>query len=521
MLRIVAFKKAILAGVAGALVWEVAVRLLELGGLPTFDIVRELGLLAFPNGRPAEWWLAGMAVHALVGAAWAIFYAYFFWAVFRAWPAALQGLAFSVLPLVLATLLIYPKLQLMHLHQDLAQLDLRSFLAAFRDGNITGLTFGHALFGLTVGIIYTHPAGYRADLPPRRPRPRHRSGHKVELARSNPYGFIFATGIECSYPTVEHGRWRRDEMKSTEHYERWREDFDRAREVGITHIRYGPPLHLIFTGPAQYDWSWIDEPMRELREFGPEPIVDLCHFGVPSWLENFQNPGIENALAEYAGAFAERYPWVRFYTPINEMYVCARMSALEGVWNEQLKDERAFARAAVNLAGACVAMTNAILAVRTDAVFINSESSEFSQSCCPDDEIDRIAEFENERRFLPLDLIYSTQVSPAIRDYLRDHDIGDDQYSRFMNGKTPRRSVIGLDYYEWNERLIDSEGQVRSLGEHRPSGLKAISDIPPDRSSAAARARGESAGRNDSLHPSGWQTCHRDRNRLSDETRDL
>ena len=37
----------------------------------------------------------------------------------------------------------------------------------------------------------------------------------------------------------------------------------------------------------------------------------------------------------YARAFAERYPWVRLYTPVNEMYVCARMSALDGNWNEQ------------------------------------------------------------------------------------------------------------------------------------------------------------------------------------------
>ena len=34
-----------------------------------------------------------------------------------------------------------------------------------------------------------------------------------------------------------------------------------------------------------------------------------------------------------------------------------------------------------------------------------------------------------------------------------------------MASKTPRRSVLGLDYYEWNERLIDREGRARSLGE--------------------------------------------------------
>jgi hypothetical protein len=34
-----------------------------------------------------------------------------------------------------------------------------------------------------------------------------------------------------------------------------------------------------------------------------------------------------------------------------------------------------------------------------------------------------------------------------------------------MARKVPRRSVIGLDYYEWNERLIDTDGKIRSLGE--------------------------------------------------------
>ena len=29
----------------------------------------------------------------------------------------------------------------------------------------------------------------------------------------------------------------------------------------------------------------------------------------------------------------------------------------------------------------------------------------------------------------------------------------------------PRRSVLGVDYYEWNEKLIDSDGNPRALGE--------------------------------------------------------
>jgi beta-glucosidase/6-phospho-beta-glucosidase/beta-galactosidase len=276
---------------------------------------------------------------------------------------------------------------------------------------------------------------------------------------------MFTSGIECSYPTIDQGRWRRDEMRSTGHYSWWQTDFELAREIGITHIRYGPPLHLVLAGRGQYQWDYCDPQLNELREFGPEPIVDLCHFGVPSWLENFQNPEVADALAEYAGAFADRYPWVRFYTPVNEMYVCARMSALDGIWNEQLHDEGAYARAAWNLANASIAMTDAILKRRPDAIFINCESSEFYQPCCPDPHVQEAADAANERRFLPLDLIYAHPLSDRMHGLLSDQGISSGDIQRLRQREPPRRSILGLDYYEWNERLIDRNGQPMALGE--------------------------------------------------------
>ena len=245
----------------------------------------------------------------------------------------------------------------------------------------------------------------------------------------------------------------------------WQRDFLLAREIGITHIRYGPPLHLVFRGRGQYDWDYCDPQLEELREAGPEPIVDLCHFGVPSWLENFQNPEIGVALAEYAAAFAERYPWVRFYTPVNEMYVCSRMSALDGLWNEQRRDEGAYAKAAWNLANASIAMSDAILKRRPDAIFINSESSEFYQPCCPDPHVQAAAAAANERRFLPLDLIYAHPLSDPMRDLLLQQGIAQGDIDRLGKREVPRRSILGVDYYEWNERLIDRQGKPLALGE--------------------------------------------------------
>ncbi|KAB0265011.1 glycosyl hydrolase family protein [Microvirga brassicacearum] len=276
---------------------------------------------------------------------------------------------------------------------------------------------------------------------------------------------MFATGIECSYPTLEGGRWRMDQMAACGHYRRWRTDLELVRDLGLRYLRYGPPLHLIHQGSGKYDWSFLDEVADGMQRLGIVPIMDLCHFGLPDWLQNFQNPEVPHALAEYARAFARRYPWVRFYTPVNEMYVCAKLSALEGLWNEQCRDERAFVTAVRHLAKANVLMMQAIAEERPEAVFVNSESGEFYQPCCPDPEIRRIAAFENERRFLPLDLLYARPVHESTRAYLSEHGMPPQEYAWFMAQDVRSRAILGVDYYEWNEKLIDSQGDAQALGE--------------------------------------------------------
>src|SRR5918999_6183080 len=98
--------------------------------------------------------------------------------------------------------------------------------------------------------------------------------------------FIFATGIENSYPTIvlPDGTTKRvDSMEKCGHYARWREDLGLVKELGIDYLRYGPPLYSTHVGPGRYDWGFADETFNCLRELGITPIVDLCHFGVPDW----------------------------------------------------------------------------------------------------------------------------------------------------------------------------------------------------------------------------------------------
>ena len=185
--------------------------------------------------------------------------------------------------------------------------------------------------------------------------------------------FMFATGIENSAPTINNGKTRIDEMQKCGHYDRWQEDFDCVDELEINFLRYGVPLHRTFTGANAFDWSFADVVFKDLKNRSIVPIVDLCHFGVPDWIGNFQNPDFPELFATYATEFAKRYPWIQLYTPVNEMYICALVSAQYGWWNEQLTGHKNFVTALKNIVKANILAMKATLQLRPDAIFIQSE----------------------------------------------------------------------------------------------------------------------------------------------------
>jgi beta-glucosidase len=276
-------------------------------------------------------------------------------------------------------------------------------------------------------------------------------------------GFMFATGIENSYPTVNNGRERVDELEKCGHYQRWREDFDKVQELGIRFLRYGPPLFKTFLGPDRFDWSFTNETFNELKRRGIMPITDLCHFGVPDWIGNFQNPDFPVLFAGYARAFAERFPWVQLYTPINEMYVCALFSAQFGWWNEQLTSDRGFVTALKHIAKANVLAMRAILKVRPHAIFIQSESSEYFHAANP--QAIKRAEFLNQQRYLSLDLNYAHRVDSEMYEYLMDNGMSRDEYHFFMHHSPKHHCIMGNDYYVTNEHRVLPDGETRASGE--------------------------------------------------------
>jgi beta-glucosidase len=274
---------------------------------------------------------------------------------------------------------------------------------------------------------------------------------------------MFATGIENSIPTIHGGRTRVDQMEVCGHYKHWKTDFDLVEDMGIRFLRYGPPLHTTLIGPGRYDWSFADMTFPELRRRDIVPIVDLCHFGVPDWIGNFQNPDFPELFEQYASAFAQRFPWVQLYTPMNEMYICATFSGKYGWWNEQLKSDLGFVTALKHIVKANVLAMQAILKVRPDAIFIQSESSEYFHAENP--AAIRPAEIQNSARFLSLDLNYGHRVDSEMYEYLMDNGMTREEYNFFLTHRLKHHCILGNDYYWTNEHRVRADGSTSASGE--------------------------------------------------------
>jgi beta-glucosidase/6-phospho-beta-glucosidase/beta-galactosidase len=267
--------------------------------------------------------------------------------------------------------------------------------------------------------------------------------------------FVVATGIECSAPIIE-GGLRRDELQLTGHWDRVEEDLDLVVDLGITHLRYGIPFHVVARDPDALDWTWTDAAMAAIRERPIEPIVDLLHFGVPDDLSGIGDPRLIDRYRCYVREFAERYPWVRWYTPVNEPFITALHSARLGWWNEQRTTHDAFVTALANVAACAVIGSRIVRERRPDAIFVQSDAAEALRPTEP--AAAEIARFREDRELLGFDLTYGHEPSAEIQAWLFENGLTGAQLDWFMEHGSSDGAIVGLDYYPNNERVVLPDG---------------------------------------------------------------
>ena len=149
---------------------------------------------------------------------------------------------------------------------------------------------------------------------------------------------------------------------------------------------------------------------------------------------------------------------MRYYTPINEIYVTARISALDGLWNEQLTTHEGFVTATKHLVAASILATHRIAMRRPDCVIVQNESAEFTHEAraAPSPDI----MLRNKLRFAALDLLYASPPDADVFVYLADNGLAREEYEWFMRGEPPGYRVMGNDYYGRNERILLPDGSL-------------------------------------------------------------
>jgi dTDP-4-dehydrorhamnose reductase len=257
-------------------------------------------------------------------------------------------------------------------------------------------------------------------------------------------------GLECTVNRVRDQYF--SQMERNGHADRL-PDLERFASLGVSAIRY--PVLWERTAPgelADADWRWSDARLPALRELGVTPIVGLLHHGSGPRHTSLLAADFPDKLAGYAGAVAARYPWIEYYTPINEPLTTARFSGLYGVWYPHAKDDRSFIQALLNQCRATVLAMRAIRRINPNAKLVQTDDISKNYGTEP---MAPLVEFFNERRWLSWDLLCG-KVGPghALWDYLVGTGIDVEQLLWLRDNPCPP-DIIGVNYYATSERWLD------------------------------------------------------------------
>lgn len=257
-------------------------------------------------------------------------------------------------------------------------------------------------------------------------------------------------GVECTVNRV--GDEYFNQLERNGHRTRLN-DLDLFAQLGVRTLRYPVLWELIAPeGLGNADWSWVDQRLERLQALGIRPIVGLVHHGSGPRHTSLVDPSFATGLAEFAQAVQERYPWLERYTPVNEPLTTARFSGLYGHWYPHGRDDVTFVRALITQCRAIVLSMQAIRRINPNAQLVQTEDlcKVFSTPLMAYQ-----AEFENQRRWLSLDLLCGrvNRYHPLWK-YLLQTGIGEAELEWFWENPCPP-DMIGMNHYLTSDRFLD------------------------------------------------------------------
>lgn len=140
--------------------------------------------------------------------------------------------------------------------------------------------------------------------------------------------------------------------QAVDHYNRYRQDFDMARDLNHNMYRFSIEWSRIEPQPGQYDESELAhyrDVLRALHARDIEPMVTLFHFSLPKWVEargGWTKPETIKAWKGFVSKVVEELgDDVNYWCTINEPEVFSTFSYALGYWPPQRKSILQAARA--------------------------------------------------------------------------------------------------------------------------------------------------------------------------------
>ncbi len=255
-------------------------------------------------------------------------------------------------------------------------------------------------------------------------------------------------GVECS--VVRINGTVHDQLKMNGHEDRL-DDLDLFAEIGLKKLRY-PLLWEKYASQKENFFTKHDARLEKLRLLNIEPIAGLLHHGSGPFETDMLQPEFPYLLAEYAYTIAKQYPWIEYYTPVNEPMTTARFSGLYGIWYPHLKDDYSFAMMYINeIKGIILSMVK-IREINPKAKLVQTEDIARIHSTSI---LSYQANLENERVWLTYDILTGNfGPTHSYWEYFLSLGVDIEELEFFTKHHfTP--AICGFNYYVTSERFLD------------------------------------------------------------------
>lgn len=239
------------------------------------------------------------------------------------------------------------------------------------------------------------------------------------------------------------------------------EDYRLLRQCGLQTARDGLRWHLIEKERGLYDWSSFLPMLRAARQAGVQVIWDLCHYGVPGWLDIWSAefvPRFAAFAAAAAGLICEESGddgTPRVYSVMNEISFWAWFGGERGyAYPFSISRGAEFKR---RLVKAAIAAIEAVRAVDPRAHFMQPEPAIHVVADRGRPDLGEQARLFHDTQFEAFDMLRGT-LNPE------------------LGGREEMLDIVGVNFY-WNNqwavdgRPADSETQATlpfGHPDHRP-----------------------------------------------------